>query len=56
VQTCRSLIIDVATKVAESTKEGGFLGIGGTRVSDAEKATIESIKAAIGARAAGAGA
>jgi Bacterial protein of unknown function (DUF937) len=55
-QACRSFILDVATKVAESTKEGGFLGIGGTRVSDAEKAAIEEIRAAIGGRAAGAGA
>jgi len=39
-QACRTFILDVATKVAESSKEGGFLGIGGTRVSDSEKAAI----------------
>jgi len=55
-QAARSFLVDVATKVAESSKEGGFLGIGGTRVSDAEKAAIDLIKTAVGARAAGAGA
>ena len=55
-QATRSFIVEVATKVAESSKEGGFLGIGGTRVSDAEKAAIELIRTAIGARAAGASA
>jgi hypothetical protein len=54
-QAARSFIVDVATKVAESSKEGGFLGIGGTRVSDAEKAAIELIRNAVG-RAAGASA
>ena len=41
-------LVELATKVAEASKEGGFLGFGGTRVNDAEKAVIEQIKAAIG--------
>ena len=46
-------LVELATKVAEASKEGGFLGIGGTRVSDAENAVIGQIKAAVspGARA-----
>ena len=38
---------DVAVHVAEAAKEGGFLGFGGTPVSDAEKATIADIDRAI---------
>jgi hypothetical protein len=41
-------LVDIATHVAEASKEGGFLGIGGTRVSDAERAAIDQIKSAIG--------
>ena len=39
-------LIDLATKVAEASKEGGFLGIGGTRISEAEQNAIDQIKAA----------
>ena len=34
---------NVATKVAEETKEGGFLGIGGTRISKEEQAVLDEI-------------
>ena len=34
--------------VAEASTEGGFLGFGGVRVSDAEKATVEEISGALG--------
>jgi hypothetical protein len=46
-------LIDLATKVAEASKEGGFLGIGGTRISQAEQTAIDHIKSAVntGARA-----
>jgi hypothetical protein len=40
-------LVDVATRVAESSKEGGFLGIGGTHVSAAEAAVIAQIKSAV---------
>jgi len=33
--------------VAEASKEGGFLGFGGIRVSDAEKATLADINKAL---------
>lgn len=33
----------ISQKVAEASKEGGFLGFGGVQVSDAEKATLADI-------------
>lgn len=35
---------EISLKVAEAAKEGGFLGFGGVRVSDAEKATLAEIE------------
>jgi hypothetical protein len=37
----------VAQKAAEAGTEGGFLGFGGVAVSDAEKATLVEISAAL---------
>jgi hypothetical protein len=37
----------VAAKVAEAATEGGFLGFGGTKVSEAEKAALSEIAAAL---------
>jgi hypothetical protein len=39
------LLVNVATQVAEASKEGGFLGVGGTRVSESEQKAIEEIRA-----------
>ena len=39
----------VAQKAAEAGTEGGFLGFGGVKVSDAEKATLRDIATALGA-------
>jgi hypothetical protein len=39
---------DVAQRAAEAGKEGGFLGFGGVAVSEAEKATLGEIAAALG--------
>lgn len=39
---------EVAQKAAEAGNEGGFLGFGGVAVSDAEKATLAEISAALG--------
>jgi hypothetical protein len=39
----------ISQKVAEASAEGGFLGIGGVQVSDAEKATLADIAKALGA-------
>ena len=44
----------VAKSVAEAASEGGFLGFGGVQVSDAEKATLAEISAALGIPAASA--
>ena len=37
----------ISQHVAEAAKEGGFLGIGGVRVSEAEKATLAEIASAL---------
>ena len=37
----------IAGRVAAASKEGGFLGFGGVAVSDAEKATLEEVSAAL---------
>lgn len=39
---------EVARKAAEAGNEGGFLGFGGVPVSDAERATLGEISAALG--------
>ena len=41
-------LMGVAEATAEAGKEGGFLGIGGVRVSDKEKAAMEEISQALG--------
>ena len=41
----------ISQNVAEAASEGGFLGIGGVKVSDAEKATLADISKALGTRA-----
>jgi hypothetical protein len=38
-------IMAIGTEVAGAAKEGGFLGIGGERISAPEKAALEEIKA-----------
>ncbi len=38
----------IAQAVAEASKEGGFLGFGGTQISEAEKATLTHIKESLG--------
>jgi hypothetical protein len=44
------LLIEVATKTAEASKEGGFLGIGGTLVSPEEQAAIDELKSLVGVK------
>ena len=44
----KTWLAGVAKAVAEAAPEGGFLGFGGTQVSDAEKATLDEISAALG--------
>ena len=44
----REMLVSVAEQAADASKEGGFLGFGGVRVSDKEKAFIAEVKAAAG--------
>ena len=44
----RKMLADVAEKAADASKEGGFLGFGGVRVSDKEQAFISEVKRAAG--------
>jgi hypothetical protein len=43
----KQLMIQVAENVANAAKEGGFMGIGGVLVNDAEKQAIGDITAAV---------
>lgn len=45
----KQMIVAVAERAANASKEGGFLGFGGVRVSAAEQSFINEVKAAIGA-------
>ncbi len=45
----KRFVMTVAQAVAGAHKEGGFLGIGGKRVSDAENQALDEISAALGA-------
>ena len=44
----KAWLSSISQKVAEASSEGGFLGIGGVQVSDAEKATLADIAKALG--------
>jgi len=44
----RRLLARVAQRAADAAKEGGFLGIGGVRVSDKERAFIDLVSNAAG--------
>ena len=44
----RQWCVTIARKVAEAAKEGSFLGIGGVRVSDEERAMLARIESALG--------
>jgi hypothetical protein len=47
----KAWLSSISQKVAEASSEGGFLGIGGVKVSDAEKATLADIAKALGTSA-----
>lgn len=40
----RTMLFHIANRVAESSKEGGFLGFGGVKVSDKEKAVLTRLR------------
>ena len=44
----RAFLLDVAQKTAEASREGGFLGFGGEKVSEAERKALDRIAAALG--------
>src|SRR5262245_17326085 len=47
-QGFKQWLVAVAQKVAEAAKEGGFLGFGGTQVSEQEAATVKELSTALG--------
>lgn len=47
VSAYRDFVLAVAQRVAEADKSGGFLGVGGERVTEHEQAAIEEIRAAL---------
>lgn len=48
VEAYKTMLVDVARQAANASKEGGFLGFGGVRVSDKEHAFIDKLKGAVG--------
>jgi hypothetical protein len=49
VESYRGFVLNLAESVAAAHKEGGFLGIGGQEVSEAEQKALEEIASALGA-------
>jgi len=48
VEDYKRFALELADTAARSHKEGGFLGIGGTEVSDSESAALDEIAATLG--------
>ena len=48
VDAYKTFVMRVAQAVAGAHKEGGFLGVGGTRISDAETQALDEISHALG--------
>jgi len=53
VDAYKRFVMTVAQAVASAHKEGGFLGIGGKEISDAENKALDEISIALGAPPAG---
>jgi hypothetical protein len=47
VEDYKRFVIELAERAAAAHKEGGVLGIGGKEVSDAERAALDEIRAAL---------
>ena len=47
VQAYKQMVMGVAEKAANASKEGGFLGFGGVRVSNAEQSFLSEVKGAL---------
>ena len=48
VDAYKRFCLEVAQRVAERTKSGGVLGVGGKQVSDAERAALDELAATLG--------
>jgi len=46
-QAYRDAVLGAAQRAAEATEEGGFLGFGGTKVSEAEQRALDDIRTAL---------
>jgi hypothetical protein len=46
-QAYRDVVLNAARRAAEATKEGGFLGVGGTLVSETEQRALDDIRSAL---------
>lgn len=51
VAAFKTWLVATAVRVAQASKEGGFLGFGGTLVSPEERAAIDELAAALGVTA-----
>ncbi len=51
VDEFKQWLMTIANRTAEAAKEGGFLGIGGTKVSDKEKTELATLASALGVSA-----
>lgn len=47
VEAYKAMLIQAAEKTADASKEGSFLGIGGKRVSEEERALIEELRSLV---------
>jgi hypothetical protein len=47
VEAYKRFVLGVAQAAAEAHKEGGFIGIGGKQISEAEKAALDEIRASL---------
>lgn len=47
----KELLGTISSKVADAAREGSFLGFGGEKVSDAERATLSDVRKALGVAA-----
>ena len=48
VESYKRLVLSVAEAAAKAHKEGGFIGIGGKQVSEAEQAALDELKGSLG--------
>jgi hypothetical protein len=49
-QAFKGWLVSIGQKVAEAAKEGGFLGFGGTRVSEQETSALKALSSVLGAK------